>query len=142
MSQFEADQPSEPPPELIAFAERLARQQLGLESGETAEAEERQHTRHKLTTKVWVQPIDAAYDPAGDPFYAVTRDISSTGLGMVHTRAVHSPFLRVRFPNRDPGQTDLVLKVVRCGALGLFYDISGEFVGRINETQENETEET
>jgi len=59
---------------------------------------------------------------------AVTRDLSATGLGLLHTKPVKAKYLRVTIPMADKDK-QLTIGVLRCEPIGRFWDVGGRFVG-------------
>ena len=64
----------------------------------------------------------------GLPFLAVTRDVSTGGLCMLHTRPAPASklFVEIERPNDTP--LDVVLNVRRNRRVGLFFEIAGDFI--------------
>ena len=58
---------------------------------------------------------------------AVTRDISSSGISLVSTRAANSPFLAVELSASYDETIQIVMRVIRCRPLRCFYEIAGPF---------------
>lgn len=96
-------------------------------------AEERQFPRYKLTIEVWVQPVDSNFVPLGDPFTAVSRDVSTGGIGLMHTRAIRDQYLWLRLITHGGGVMNVVVEVLRCRPIGVFYDIGAKFVAKLDE---------
>ena len=95
----------------------------------SCDTELRKDPRHKLTAEVVVRPVNGAGTIFGEPFRAVTTDISRSGIGFLYSRAVTDKYVCVTF--RDGSGTCVILEVVRCRPVGPFYEIGGEFVRRI-----------
>ena len=91
--------------------------------------ERRGHLRYPLTLPVKVTPLDDNQLPTGDPFLAVTRDLSISGLCMYHLQAVQNRYLQLELISPAQERLNVVLEVVRCRAAGPFYEIGGQFVG-------------
>jgi hypothetical protein len=94
-------------------------------------ANRRQSSRHQLVVPVTVVPVDEGFCPLGQPFMAMTRDISTTGLSLIHTRAVPCQRLIVELRVPSAAGIQVVLQVTRCRALGRFYEIAGYFIMRL-----------
>ena len=114
-----------PPPSMHSFIRAL--------SG-PVEVERRSQPRRLIVTTVGVVPLDDAFEPIGESFHAVTRDISTSGLGMLHSKPVTAKYLRVLIPveGRDE-PVDVVMEVQRCDVMGFYYDIGGPLVKRFDE---------
>ncbi len=116
--------PSKPPEALAAFIQQM------IGEGQMF-ANRRSTARHQLVVPVTAVPVDVGFFPIGEPFTAITRDISTKGLSLIHTRAVRCERLVVELPNRSGAAIQLVLQVARCRALGRFYEIAGPFTMRL-----------
>lgn len=92
----------------------------------------RKSVRHALSMTVPVIPVNEAGDPIGPSFIVVTRDISTSGICLLHTRAVIAKHLvlAISLPGKSPVQ--IRVRVVRCRAIGRFYEIAAEFTSRTN----------
>jgi hypothetical protein len=119
--------PHAPPAELIRFVDRLANETPRTHS------EERRFPRYKLTVEVWVQPVDSNFEPLDKPFTAVSRDISTAGIGLLHTRAVRDKYLWLRLVTSAGGVMNVVVEVLRCRPIGMFYEIGAKFVAKLDE---------
>ena len=75
-------------------------------------------------------PVTRRFAPEGDPFKLAVRDVSDSGIRLLHTRATSSDFLALSWTAETlPAQElRIVAKVMRCRPLSPFYDIGGEFV--------------
>lgn len=67
------------PPELISFVERQVR-----DSQPHTWSERRIESRNLMVVPVLGRPVDDDYQPVDEPFWLVSRDISSKGIGLVH----------------------------------------------------------
>ena len=90
--------------------------------------ERRAATRYPLACPVMAVPIDEQEKP-GEPFAAITRDISSQGISIYHTRPIHEPYLAIQWTVEEGEQLRVLVEVVRCRPVGpFFYEIGGTFV--------------
>ena len=106
--------------EIALLVERLA-----MASG----ADRRQESRFTGSLAVEVQPLTDTLEPIGALQQGIARDISPSGIAIMHNDPVHSKFLGLRL--LPPGQDDavqLVLEVSRCRQVGDFFDIAGTFL--------------
>ena len=115
-----ADQIRPPPPELVTFARRLV-------SELAYDKKNRREDRHHFAVAVEVQSLDDDRQPDGEPFVAVTRDLSGSGLGLLVSQHLRAKFVQVIFTTKE-GRKPLTIEVLRCRALGRFYDVGGRFV--------------
>ncbi|HYO25366.1 MAG TPA: hypothetical protein VEQ85_10505 [Lacipirellulaceae bacterium] len=112
-----------PPPAMIAFLERMF-------DGVQGDGERRKSARASLLATLVAVPLTTARRPCGEPFKGVARDASAGGLSLLHTRAVTSELLALRWPGLGtPGrQITQILRVQRCHPLGPFYEVAGSFL--------------
>lgn len=112
-----------PPPSaaLIEFVKQRAATKAGWR-------EMRRSKRIPVQLEVLVQPLNESRRPSGRPFPAVTRDVSTGGLCLMHTRPAPTAalFIEIQRPNETP--LYVVLNVLRNRRVGPFYEIAGEFV--------------
>ena len=107
-------------PELVDFVKRI--------SAELPPSHNHgKHPCHPFNVPADVQPLDASFNPSGEPFKAVTRDLSLLGIGLVYTRAVDAKYLQVTI-RTTVGSKSLIVEVTGCRSLGTFYDIGATFV--------------
>lgn len=114
-----------PPAELVSFVERhirSARPYTGLER--------RSDKRCLMAMPVVVQPLDEETEAVGDPFTAMTRDISPKAIGLVHTAPIEHKLLAIRV-FLGGKEVDLVAAVLWCRALGPFHYTGANFVGEV-----------
>jgi PilZ domain len=112
-----------PPPSaaLIEFVKQRAATKAGWR-------EMRRTKRIAVQLEVVVQPLNESNRPSGRPFPAVTRDVSTGGLCLMHTRPAPTAALFVEIQRPDETPLYVVLKVLRNRPVGPFYEIAGEFV--------------
>jgi hypothetical protein len=89
--------------------------------------------RYAISIPVAAVPVDESLHKAGDVFIALTRDLSSGGIAMYHTRRISEKFLAVEINAPTGERLRLLVEVLRCSPVGLFYEIAGKFVSRLNE---------
>ena len=118
----------EAPKPLVTLVKRLS---VDRDESEYEGVERRSHPRTVLVKPVWVQPLSDAHEPTGEGFSAVSRDISTSGLGIVHTQAVDSPFLGVVIM-AEKTRVHVIAKVLRCEPLGPFYDVGCSLEMRVD----------
>ena len=91
--------------------------------------ERRSEDRQRLVIPVMVTPFDSEWRPAGDMFHAVTRDMSASGIGLIATRSVHSPFFGLLTRSLTSCEDMLVIvQPTRCRHVGFYYDIGGKII--------------
>lgn len=114
-----------PPPNVTAdfIAERVHLDYRG--------PERRAHIRRPLAAPVAVVPLDACFFPTDRPFLGMACNISTGGIALVHTRSTTAPHLALELTIDEGREIRAVIRVVRCRAIGLFYEIAGPFLVRI-----------
>ena len=131
--QYAIEQPGsslQPSPQLGAFAKRLNRNaQLRLGP------ERRSEPRQPIVLSVIAQPIDGKGQPVGPPFAAVTRDLSTWGVGLVHEQPMIYDRLALRL-NVDSEEALLVGEVRWRSPQGPFYACGCQVTGRLDQFPE------
>jgi hypothetical protein len=122
--QFDRNTLVLPPKAVVDFLLKLDR---------TAERthERRDSVRRVAVLEVAVIPVDFELKQCGESFLAISKDISSSGMSLIHTRAVASGSVVVELMNRDENTLQLLAYVVRCQAIHRFYEIGLRFVTRL-----------
>ena len=90
--------------------------------------ERRTDRRKPILLDVIAVPLDSQFKPVGDPFLALTRDISDGGISMFHTERVSAPYLLVKVDSPRYQKLQAVVQVVRSRRFYQFAEISGRFV--------------
>ena len=62
---------------------------------------------------------------------ALSRDISTGGMSLIHTEEVQDKLLVVELPITPGQKTQVVLEVLRCRSIGQFYEVGGRFVSKL-----------
>jgi hypothetical protein len=135
---FEFNRDVVPPPSevLVRFANRtVANRNTSYRSDER-----RAETRHAIVINVLAIPLDKNFKKCGEPFTAVTRDLSASGIAMFHRENVFAKFLALEIVDPSGDRLRLIMSVLRSQAIGLFYEVAGQFVkklGSISPTDES-----
>jgi hypothetical protein len=116
----------QPPAELVSFAERQIHSALPYKG-----LERRSDKRYLMAMPVLVQPVDEHSCSIGAPFAAMTRDISPTGIGLIHTEPIEHETLALRMTLADE-DVRLLATVLWCKALGPFYYVGANFVSKLD----------
>jgi len=109
------------PPE--AIAEFIAKMMRTDHKG----TDKRSAQRRAVVVPVPMIQLDENLSPTGNVHMAVTRDISSSGVSLISTRAANSPFLAVELSVSYEETIQIVMRVSRCRPLRCFYEIAGPF---------------
>src|ERR1700722_17475510 len=112
-----------PPPSAALM--KFVRERAVAQAGGT---ELRRSKRYTAVLEVIVVPLNEHFRPSGLPFLAVTRDVSTGGLCLLHMRPAPAGllFIEIERPNVPP--LEVVLNVRRNRRVGQFFEIAGEFV--------------
>jgi hypothetical protein len=92
----------------------------------------RRELRQTVALLVEATPLDDASRPTGKTFQAVTRDISTSGISLLHTQSVDAPYLSISLKDTENQRLDAVVEVLRCNPIGPLFDIGGRFVAKIH----------
>jgi hypothetical protein len=90
--------------------------------------ERRRSPRVPLIAKVVAIPIDRDKRPIGEPFIAVSRNISAGGISMFHRHASPSTFLSLQIVRPIGPPSKVLMRVVRNRRVDAFFEIAGEFI--------------
>jgi predicted RNA-binding Zn-ribbon protein involved in translation (DUF1610 family) len=93
--------------------------------------ERRENTRMRITMPVAAVPLDEFLHPVGQPGMLITRDISVTGIALLHDEPWRPKYMVVELPAVHPHvPLQLVVEVLRCKPIESLYEIAGRFVMR------------
>ena len=130
MFEFSRDQVPPPSDVLVRFADRtIANRNTSYRSDER-----RAEPRHAVAINVLAIPLDKNFKKCGEPFMAVTRDLSASGMAMFHNQNVVAKYLALEIVDAEGEQLRLVMSVLRSQAIGLFYEVAGRFVKKLSPT--------
>lgn len=104
----------------------------------------RQSPRKPLVVPAAVMPLDDFMHPAGEAFWAVTKDVSAGGLCLFARQCVTTPYLAVQL-ERGEEMSDLqfIIKIVRRQSVGMGFQLAGPIAAKLGDTYlpiENETD--
>jgi len=80
----------------------------------------RQHRRDPVSISIRITPLDCDFQPDGDSFWTMSRDISLKGLGFVNPEPIEHRFIRIGL--RDEG-AKVTAKVCHCTSIGDRYPL-------------------
>jgi len=124
--QFNRDELVLPPKAVVDFLRRL-------DQKEERTDERREAGRQAAVLEVAVVPVDFELRQCGESFLALSKNISSTGMSVIHTRALAKGSVVVELLNRDNASMQLLAYVVRCEPIRRFYEIGLRFVTRLTD---------
>jgi hypothetical protein len=110
-----------PCPELRKYVDQQARDKSSV-------SERRESIRYTAVLEVIVVSLDENRKSNGKPFVALTRDVSTAGMCLLHTRPAPSPLLFIEILRPPEPALKVVLQVRRNRRIGQFFEIAGDFV--------------
>lgn len=123
--RFGSDGLARPPQAVAAFVERAIRNSKYYDGPDS-----RAEPRYPVQLRVAAVPVDENLERIGEPFMAVSRDISGGGIAIYHTRGVTEKLLALELSTPAGEKTHVVMEILRCRPVGLFYEIAGKFVSK------------
>jgi c-di-GMP-binding flagellar brake protein YcgR len=94
---------------------------------------QREAKRVAITRNVPVIPVDSSVKPTGEPFVAVTRNLSTGGLAIMHTETVKDNFIVVELSSKEGSRLQVLVEVLRCTRRGVsFHEISGRIIRKLD----------
>ncbi len=123
--QFEAQKLPQP-------VETVERCILQLAKNGNFETERRETKRFDYVKAVPVLKVDEHFHSHDEPFMAMTRNISTTGMSLFHSEAIDSKHLVVELPISAGEPLKVGVEVIRCREVGGSYEIGGHFVVRFS----------
>jgi PilZ domain len=91
-------------------------------------SDRRSSKRKPVMIDVIAVPLDARFQPCGDAFLAITRDISHGGAAILCTEEVKAPYLLLRLETTRHRSLQSTIRVIRSRSFYQFREISGAFV--------------
>ena len=100
-----------------------------LESIATNGRQSKEQRLAMLSTVVAI-PVDRNFNPSGEPFKIAARDFSDSGICLLHSRAIRTEYLALRWRSLVSSKCfiRIVMQVTRCKSVGPFYEVEGQFV--------------
>lgn len=123
--RFGPEHLARPPQAIASFVERAI-----LHSKYYEGPDSRTEPRYPVQLRVAAVPVDENLERTGEPFMAVSRDISGSGIAIYHTRGVTDKWLALELTTPSGEKMHVVLEILRCRPVGLFYEIAGKFVSK------------
>jgi hypothetical protein len=125
MIAFDQARLAEPPLDLQTFAERLS------ELEEHDPTGKRESQRFQMTTLVPAVLIDEQLEPLGEPFMVMTRNISTSGIALVHTAPINHGRVAIELTGASGERIQLALQILRCRELDKFYEMGCRYLRRL-----------
>ena len=89
---------------------------------------DRRFPRYRIHLSVECHPVTIDGEPDGQPFQAMTENMSETGIKLLVDQGGAADFLRLEFPPISSRATEFTMRIVRSTAYGPFYHVAGEFL--------------
>lgn len=118
------------PPGVMAYVERLSTEErAALQAGIVIDANTRSSQRVEMRSEALAIQLDEHRKPMDAPIKVVIRDISATGIKLMHTRAIPATDMVISWQAETMPYCTLCLpvRITRCRPSGRFYDIGGQF---------------
>ncbi|MBQ0712917.1 MAG: PilZ domain-containing protein [Porticoccus sp.] len=117
---------------LQAPSEDLVLYSKGIDAGSDI-GYQRGTKRVALKRKVLVIPVDSEAKPTGEPFIAVTRNLSAAGVSIIHAEPVKDNFIVVELSSKEGNRLQVLVEVLRCRRRRVsFYEISGRIIRKLD----------
>ena len=94
--------------------------------------ERRASKRHCVSMPVAALAIDSQFRSLGEPFIGLCRNISVEGIALIHSHAVDAEFLALDFTAPGSKRIQMLMRVLRCRAVGPYYEIAGPFLADVD----------
>jgi len=117
------------PNETVSFAKRQIRDAQFYKLFDRR-IDRRSETRHSMAVPVLVQPVDEQFNPVGESFAVVTRDLSATGIGLIHSRPIDHKLLALQLQLAGE-EVNVIVEVAWCKPMGPFEYLGGRFISRL-----------
>jgi hypothetical protein len=92
--------------------------------------ERRSEKRRPVVLNIIAVPLDEDRNPCGEPFLALSRNISRGGIALLHTETVKAPYLLLRIETLRHEVIQAVVQVIRARNFYQFTEISGRFIAK------------
>ena len=99
-----------------------------LECSRVNRNERRSAERMNVTMPVRVTALDDRLEPLDYHYHAVTRNISTTGVGFFTTNPIGRSYVRLTFEPYHSESYTIVARVIHCSDVGYYFQVGCEFV--------------
>ena len=90
--------------------------------------ERRAVKRMNVTMPVRMTPLDNDFKPLSYEYHAITRDLSTKGVGLVTTNPVGHDFVLLTLEPYQSKSFDVIARVAHCNGYGYYFRVGCEFV--------------
>ncbi|MEN1680724.1 MAG: response regulator [Planctomycetota bacterium] len=120
----------DPPSSVDEFVNRFEKREIEDEQQKSPVPDARRKERVRCKATAIAVPVTKHFARNGEPFRVAIRDLSESGIRLLHTRATNANYLALTWQAATLPATDLavVARVMRCSPKSPFYDIGGQFV--------------
>ncbi len=88
----------------------------------------RRDSRIVFKEKAVAISLDNVFEPVGQPFKVITRDLSSNGVGFVHTDQLASELVAITWRGVRRNRIVLLTRPLRCRQVGAFFDVGAMII--------------
>ena len=99
-----------------------------LEYAKTIGVERRNSKRMPITMPVCVTELDEHFQPTDYQHHAVTRDISTTGVGLVTTNPIGRKVVELTFQPYQGQSFSTIAETIYCNEHGYYFQVGFQFV--------------
>jgi hypothetical protein len=96
--------------------------------GADVDVERRAAARVPMIEAINIKPLDELFQPAGPPTMALMRNVSRSGIALLHVRPVNSRYLALCQVRPQAAETPLYMEIIRCRQIGSGFELAGPFV--------------
>lgn len=97
--------------------------------------EKRSKSRLPIDLPLIVLPLNINFDACGEPFRAVSFDITTNGIGFIHSRRILAPFAAIEIQQvseTEPKTIQAIIEIRHCEAVHTsLFEMGGVFVVRL-----------
>lgn len=121
---FDRDALVYPSPEMLEYARSLC--QFAVKG-----TEKRSAPRYPVVAPVPTQPLTDTLEPEGPPFMTASRNLSTSGICLLHDRTLTAKLLVLELSPPDGERIQVLVHLLRCRQRGPYHDLAGEFLTRM-----------
>ena len=92
--------------------------------------ERRLEGRYPMILPVRAVAVDEHYHVTGETFHLITREVSATGIGLLHTERIDADYLALNFSVAGV-EVNLIARVIWSAPQGPFYGAGGRFDAKL-----------
>lgn len=90
--------------------------------------DDRRFPRYRIHLSVECHPVTIDGESDGEPFQAMTENMSETGIKLLVEDEPLADYLKLIFPAVSSRSTEFTMRVVRSAEYGPFHHVAGEFL--------------